>query len=400
MKVFTELYKPKTSKEVYGQDFALLKLKDFIINFKKQKKKAALVYGPSGVGKTSSIYALANELDFEILELNASDYRSSSKIDSIIEPALNQKSLFFKEKIIIIDEIDGILNSEDKGGSQAISRLIENSNFPIIITANDPWDSKLSSIRNLSNMIEFKSLDYMTIARVLGKICNIQKITCTEEFLRKIAMKGNGDLRAAITDLQTISANKDSISENDILSVEDRNKKTSVFNALKTIFKTKNTKMVLYSIDNSDIDIDEAFLWLDENLHLEYSGNDLINAYDALSRADVFRGRIRNRQYYRFLVYQNNLMTVGVSLAKNKISGNFTNYKRNTRILKYWLAKMKYQKRKDISLKLSKSVHLSSRRVVKEILPYLSIILKKDKNLGLAKQLNLDDEEVLYLNSK
>ena len=400
MKIFTELYKPKTSKEVYGQDFALLKLKDFITNFKKQKKKAALLYGPSGVGKTSSIYSLANEFGLEILELNASDYRSSNQIDLIVEPALNQKSLFFKEKIIVIDELDGILNREDKGGSQAISRLIESSNFPIIITANDPWNSKLSSIRNLSNMIEFKSLDYLTIARVLGKICNVEKISCTEEVLRKIAMNGDGDLRAAITDLQTLSENKSSILDSDILSIDNRNKKTSVFNVLKTIFKTKNIKMILYSIDNSNIDLDEAFLWLDENLYLEYSGNDLINAYDALSRADVFRGRIRNRQYYRFLVYQNNLMTAGISLAKNKVSKNFTNYKRNTRILKYWQAKMKYQKRKDISLKLSKSIHLSSRRVIKEILPYLSIILRKDKNLGLAKQLDLDDEEVLYLTSK
>ena len=53
---------PKTTKEIFGQDDVIKKLKNFIINFSKEKKNSALIYGPSGTGKTCSVYAIANEL--------------------------------------------------------------------------------------------------------------------------------------------------------------------------------------------------------------------------------------------------------------------------------------------------------------------------------------------------
>lgn len=400
MKLFTEIYKPKSLKEIYGQDFAILKLKDFVLNFKKQKKKAAIIYGPTGTGKTVAIYSLANDFNLEILELNASDYRNSDKIDQIIKPAIKQKSLFHKGKLILIDEIDGISTNEDIGGIQAITTLIQETTFPIIITANDPWSQKFSPIRKESNLIEFKSIDYLTISKALSSICSKNDIKCSQENLKKIAIKSNGDLRAAITDLQTLSENKNLISDTGLEVISDRNKKITIFNALRLIFKNKNVNEILNAFNNTDIDLDEAFLWLEENLPIEYSGDDLIQAYDALSKADVFRGRIRKRQYYRFLLYQNNLMTVGIALAKKNSYDTFMNYRRNTRILKYWLAKNKYQRRKDISIRISKLLHSSSKRVIKHTLPYLSIMLKKKKNLEIGKQLDLSDDDISYLITK
>ena len=98
MQPFTIKYQPKRTNEIIGQDNAIKKLKDFVVNFKKQRKNAALVYGPSGVGKTISVHVLANELDLEILEVNASDVRNSEQINSMIGSAIGQMSLFSKGK--------------------------------------------------------------------------------------------------------------------------------------------------------------------------------------------------------------------------------------------------------------------------------------------------------------
>ena len=73
MSLYTVKYAPQNSAQVFGQQLAVSQLKEFIINYKTKKQKAALLHGPIGVGKTSSVYALANELNYDVLEINSSD---------------------------------------------------------------------------------------------------------------------------------------------------------------------------------------------------------------------------------------------------------------------------------------------------------------------------------------
>ena len=142
------------------------------------------------------------------------------------------------------------------------------------------------------------------------------------------------------------------------------------------------------------MNFDEILLWIDENLPLEYKEEELAVAYDALSKFDVFRGRIRRRQHWRFMVYQRFLLSVGIGLAKKGKNKGYSSYKRSKRILKLYLAKMRFAKRNSIAEKLSKKMHISKKKTIKEVLPYMPFILR-DK--GFKTNLGLEEDELKVL---
>ncbi len=393
---WVEKYNPTNLKEVVGQQEVIKKVLYWFDNW-KPGKKALLLYSRTGCGKTSIAYALASQLDYEILELNASDFRDKEHIKNIIGSSSKQASLFKKAKIILIDEVDGISGREDYGGLSEVIRCIKESSHRIILTANDPWNSKFSSLRRGCELVQLNELDILTILNVLKRICINEKINFSEIALKNLADLSKGDLRAAINDLQSIAETKKQISEKDLEILSVREKKESIFNALKLIFKDKNLDKVLNVLNETDLDLDECFLWLDENLPYEYKGYDLERAYEALAKADVFRGRIKRQQHYRFLVYQNALMTAGVALSKNNTNKSFINYNRTQRILKLWIAKQKYLKRKSIAEKIAAKTHTSLKKTVKDALPYFKIIFKNSKNNNLIKELDLNEEEIEWL---
>ena len=207
MKPWIVKHTPKCSDDI-PQSKSAKSLKSFIKDFKKQKKNAALLYGPSGSCKSCAVHALANELNLEIVEVNASDARNADQINAKLGNALKQQSLFSKGKVILVDEIDGVSGNKDRGGIPALTKLIANSAFPVVLTANNPFDKKFSTLRTKSLKIEFPSLDYLEIYNVLKNICTEEKIKFEDKALKALARRAGGDLRAAINDLQSLTSEK------------------------------------------------------------------------------------------------------------------------------------------------------------------------------------------------
>jgi replication factor C large subunit len=400
MTPWTKKYQPETTNEVQGHDKALLELKNFILNFKNQKKKASIIYGSSGVGKTCSVYALASDLNYEVFELNASDFRNKNMIESRLGSAIMQRSLFSSNKIILIDEIDGLSGKKDRGGVSALAKLLDKSIFPVIMTATNPYDRKLNALRKKANLIQFHNLNYLSVFSVLKNICNKEKIKFNEIALKSLARHAAGDLRSAINDMQTLTHENKELKEDNLKELSDRNRTENMLSALMKVFKTTDINIAIKAFENVEENIDKQFLWIDQNLPVEYQKpEDLARAYDCLSKADVFKGRIRRWQYWRFLVYVNALISAGVAVAKDEKYRGFTSYKPTTRILKLWRANMKYQKRKSIASKIAEKTHTSSKRALQDTLPYLSVIFKKNKNLSdkLAQEFDLDKDEIEWL---
>jgi len=390
MSPWVERHRPKSFEDIRGQDEAIEKIKRFINEFNSEKTKKALVlHGPPGTGKTTLAHVSAIETNSEIFELNASDLRNKERLEAVLKPAIEQKSLIFKNKIILVDEVDGI-SAVDRGGLPELISLIETSNFPIIITANDIWDSKLSPLRKKVELVHLKEVDYKTIKEVLIWILRKEKHFVDNEVLTRIAIKAKGDLRAAINDLQTISK----ISDPSNITFDERNKEVDIFNAMKFIFKGKTTDETLKILDSVKMPLDEIILWIEENIPAEYSGKELARAYDLLSKTDVFKGRIYKQQYWRFMIYENIFLSYGISASKKQSKAGFTTYKRPTRILKIWMNNQRTAKKKSIAEKYANYSHIGQKRAMKEF-PIIKQII--NSNPEIAKELKLDEEEVIYL---
>jgi len=385
---WAEKYRVASFAEIKGQELAIDKLKMFLKSF--PKKKAIVLHGAPGIGKTSLAYATAAEYDTEILEMNASDLRNKEKVAQVIGPASQQRSLFKKNKIILVDEVDGI-STRDRGGLTELLALIEKSSFPILITANDIWQQKFNLLRQKSELVQFKEVDYKMVLSILVDVCQKENIFVANDVLTSISIKARGDVRAALNDLQSLSKMDEKTL---VKEVGDRNKELSIFNALQYVFKNAQLDSKMLTIyDEVNLSVDDIFLWIEENIPYEYQGTELFKAFDALSKADVFRGRIYRQQHWRFLVYENFLLGAGIAAAKKYNRTGWTSYKKPSRILKIWMQNQRAAKKKTICEKYAKACHLSIRGAMKDFLIIRQIL----QNNKIRQELKLSEEETDFL---
>ncbi|MEM3091391.1 MAG: replication factor C large subunit [Candidatus Pacearchaeota archaeon] len=394
---WVEKYRPRYLSEIRGQKEVVYRIREFIkveclkkFNIRDKERKVIIFYGPSGTGKTTMGHVIAREVGAELFELNASDLRNSEKLRQILKPATEQASLTKKSKVILIDEIDGI-SEEDESGIPIILSIIETTYYPMIITANDIWNKKFLELRKKSELIQFKEIDPKIIREVLIEILEKEKKFLQEDIINDIAIKSKGDLRAAINDLQAVVNLKDS---QKIILIDERNKELDIFNALKILFKEKPNNTMLNLFDSVKKPMDEIILWIEENIPTEYKGVELAKAYDILSKVDIFGKRIIRQQYWRLLIYQNALLSYGISSSKKDEKIAFVRYRKPTRILKMWMNNNKIDKKKAIAKKYAKHVHIGEKRALREFSTIKQFLL----NPKIQEELRLSEEEIEYLN--
>lgn len=403
METWTEKYRPKKLKEIAGNSKAIKALLKWVNEWKEgiPEKKAVLLYGPPGVGKTSVAYALANELGYDYIELNASDTRTYKVINRIVGAASHTLTLSNdtkRKKIIILDEVDGIHGKYDIGGLKAIVKCIKETFQPIVLIANNPWNLP-KEFRQLVLMIQFGRINTRTIVKILKEICRKEGIVASENVLKIIATNSNGDLRAAINDLQALAQGekKLTIESTEILSLRDSEVK--IYETVLRILKTKYAYRAIEAVQESEEDPETIIQWLVENVPREYtSKEDLSRAFDYLSKADIYLGRIKRRQDWGLMKYAIDFMSAGVALAKEEKYSQFVKYSYPTIFTKLAQTKKIRERQKAIAEKLKQKLHCS-KKVIKEIyFPLFEIIFRENEKeaIKLAREFELDLEDIIY----
>ncbi len=176
-----------------------------------------LFYGPPGTGKTSTILALAKELygpemfKSRVLELNASDERGISivreKVKDFARMQLSNPPPHYKDrypcppyKIIILDEADSMTQDAQSALRRTMETYSKITRFCLICNyvtrIIDPLASRCSKFR-------FKSLDQGNAKKRLEDIANNEHIKMEEGAVETLIRCSEGDLRKAITFLQS-----------------------------------------------------------------------------------------------------------------------------------------------------------------------------------------------------
>jgi len=399
--MWVEKYRPKNAAEVMGNEEAKVSFIKWLK--KKHKQKAVLLFGPAGVGKTALVHAAARDFNYKVIEMNASDTRTTKTIMEIAGPAVSTSSLdvYFlsiKGSLLLFDEVDGIFGREDRGGVGAIVKIISESQIPIVLTANDPDIQKLRPIIEVCDLIKFREVRPPLIVALLQKICRLENISAEKEALETIVQNSQGDVRSAINDLQTVCEGKRILRKEDVLSIPARNRGLDIRETLRGVFSAASPREARKILNESLIDYDTLLLAIHDNLPLRYSDpENLAAAYDVLSRADVFRGRIGTEEW-RLLSYVFDLLAQSTTIAP----AAFHPFNIIFPPTKFSLLKRTATERsllESICAKIGEKCHVSKRSANLEFIPFLKVILKKESDQAskIAAWLRLDEESSNYL---
>lgn len=400
---WTVKHNPKSLAEIVGNTEAVGKFVDWIKSWEKgvPKKRACFLYGPPGIGKTVTVEATAHDFSMEFVEKNASDYRTEEAINRFAGLASQYSSLFGGNRMILLDELDGLTGTSDRGGVKAITDVAKTAQCPVVLTANNAYDPRFTNLRVYCLLIEFKKLATGEVAKHLKHICEQEGIQADENALKFIAQRSGGDVRSAVNDLQALGQGKKKLAYEDVSWLGYRDRQENIFNVLRMIIYGKTCASAKQAANMVDVDTDMLFEWIYENVPAHLTDpHDLAAAMDALAIADVYRGRIRATQDWGFMRYVIDYMTAGVAMArKNTKTSGWIPFKFPQRIQMLSRSKAERAMRLSIGGKIKRKNHISALRASKEIVPYLKIIFKNNENMaaGLAKWLDLDQDMIEYL---
>ncbi|MFW9998625.1 MAG: replication factor C large subunit [Candidatus Hodarchaeota archaeon] len=368
-------------------------------------KAAILLEGPPGIGKTSIVYALANDFNMEVIETNASDTRTRSALEKRLRETTKSRGIMdfiteSKEKLILIDEIDGIYGVQDRGAIPTVMELIKNTQFPIIMCSNE-YKTNLQPLYNKIKRYEVHPLPKNEVIKIAKNILKKENITnLKNEDLELIIDKNSGDLRGVINDIQGIGQGKIEGDLRDLILSLHRDNLEEIFTLIRDLFKINSLREARNLTDKSDVDYNFLYKWINENLLTFIKSNrDLTEAFENLSIADEIFGRIQTTQYWGLLPYFFDLFAGGVVLSRKDtpLSKGFQRVVFPRYITGTYFSLTNIEK--EFVEKIKRKYEISEIDFIQEFLPFLKTLCGKSrkqlKNVGDWLDLDAKEKKML-----
>ncbi|RDE14960.1 MAG: replication factor C large subunit [Candidatus Thorarchaeota archaeon] len=379
---WSEKYRPSSMNQVVGNTEAMNELRDWVISWKRapQKVKAILLLGPPGVGKTSAVIALCKDLNAELVEFNASDKRNKGVIETEVWTAVTQQTLDGRMRVVLLDEIDGLSGTSDRGGAGAILKVIADSVHPVVMTANDPESPRLKEIIKYCRVLTIRPIELQDMISVLKRIAHLNEAEIPDNVLEEVAEHSSGDLRAAISDLEAIAIGGLSLG---VGGLSSRDVRRGIRETLSRLFMATNPIVAKRALSEADVDEEEMILWLEENMNLHLTTRSEQNrGYEALSLADLALGRIRRRQSWRLLAYIHDFISMGIVVGRSETPFRRIDYSEPSWPLLAWRGARRTDKIMEPLTKLSRIAGVSRRRAARVYYDAIEQTVARDPKSG------------------
>jgi replication factor C subunit 2/4 len=210
---WVDKYRPNNFNDIMIDPFFKNKLNNLI---KLNNIPNIIITGPSGTGKTSTIYCIAkyifkNDPENLLLELNASDNRGIEIINNSIIHFCKKK--VDNKKVIIFDEADNITNKAQNILINLMDKYNHNTIF--CFTCND-FSKLIESIQSRCMILHYKYLSKEYIKQKIEYICNKENITYDNSGINALIFISQGDMRFAINNLEAVYNSYDILTEDNV----------------------------------------------------------------------------------------------------------------------------------------------------------------------------------------
>ncbi|MWV64673.1 replication factor C large subunit [Halorubrum sp. JWXQ-INN 858] len=405
MSDWTEKYRPSTLSEVRGND----KARDAFAEWARSwddHREAVILHGSPGVGKTSAAHALASDMGWQTVELNASDQRTADVIERFAGRAAMNATLggsaagagadggdTASRQLVILDEADNIHGNYDRGGASAITKLVKESGQPIVCIANAFYDIS-RGLRSACQDIEFRDVSARSIVPVLRDVCRKEGIEFDPDALQRIAERNRGDLRGAVNDLQAAAEGRSSIGVDDVVTA-DRDKAMGIFPYLDVVLKEGSAREALQSSYDVDETPDDLTKWIEDNMLDVYDTAEATRAYDFLANADRWLGRVRATQNYSYWRYAGDNAAAGTAAARDGTKGGWTRYGRP----QFW--RSSDGTADEVVQRIAERGGYSMKTARREVLPFLAALTHhckpRELTVTMAAAYDLDEAGVAFV---
>ncbi|XP_050072854.1 ATPase family AAA domain-containing protein 5 [Anopheles maculipalpis] len=207
-----------------------------------------VLVGPPGCGKTSNVYAVANEMNFNVLEINASSRRKgkiilqelleatqshqvrqkterSNSTDGLLingrqkgsgrgknglngmfrclerRPSFSEANGSKKLSLILIEDAD-IVFEQDDGFLAAINQLIASSKRPIVLTTTNPSCAHMARYMARNNVIRYVAPGIGNVSKFLSLLALVERIPIDQQDLGRLYAYNGKDMRKTLNELQ------------------------------------------------------------------------------------------------------------------------------------------------------------------------------------------------------
>ncbi|EER12026.1 replication factor C subunit, putative [Perkinsus marinus ATCC 50983] len=360
--LWTEKYKPRTLKDLVGNNAPITKLRTWLQDWEKvhvhgQKKpvtfrgrgvpenvnaKAVLVSGPPGIGKTTACRLVARELGYMPMEFNASDQRNKATVDNLASglatnAVIGQNYSLKQKPCLVMDEVDG-MSGGDRGGGAALIQLIKKSKMPVMCICNDRMSTKVRSLANSCYDIRFTKPTGAQCSQRVAAIAKSEGVHVDTDAMAMLAEQLGGDMRQIINNLEMLSLAAESgkaatVSVGTRGGGKDVQNMLSPFDVCKTLLTSTMARRLSFK-ERSDmyyVDYDLIPLLMQQN-YIKCVENvvgpastralaGIAKAADLMSEADMISTAVRSGQEWTLLPSHCVLSTVGPSFYCNNFIG-------------------------------------------------------------------------------